>query len=167
MNCKWLPELIVCENWSEFSAYEQKVYEVFRNDFIHTKPKLRGLNVQIRREPMECGKEQTFFHITSKEYIAGHDRFPDPKRCERIKWVRAFIENYMCNPSGCPDCDGIKVWEEPYRSNTRMHFLFEEENYMVIVEIREKYALLITAYYFDYPHALEKQLKKYRAAKAI
>lgn len=32
---------------------------------------------------------------------------------------------------------------------------------MVILERRERYNMLITAYYLDYPHSLEKQLKKY------
>jgi hypothetical protein len=39
--------------------------------------------------------------------------------------------------------------------------LLEEERYMVVLERREGYYLLITAFYFDYNHALRKQLKHY------
>lgn len=166
MNCKWLPELLPCNNWAEFAKYDQIIYEVFKNDFIYSQPSFRNLKVKIRRQPMECGKEQAYFHITSKEYVIGQERCPDPKRCERIKWVRAFIENYICDPAECGECSGIKIWGEPYKANTRVHILLEEENYMVIVEVRPTYALLITAFYFDYQHSLEKQLQKYRAAKA-
>ena len=163
MSCKWLPELMPCITWAEFSAYEEKIYLIFRNDFISTHPEFEDKPVNIRKHPLVNGREQTYFHITSKEYTAQSERCPDPKRCERIRWIRAFIENYNCDPMRCDECSGVKVWDEPYKMYTRVHILLEEENYMVIVERRETYNLLITAYYFDYPHALEKQLKKYEA----
>ena len=47
---------------------------------------------------------------------------------------------------------------------SRVHFLFEEERYLVILEKRKTYNLLITAYYLEYDNALEKQLK---AAKEL
>jgi hypothetical protein len=48
---------------------------------------------------------------------------------------------------------------------SRVHFLFEEERYLVIIEKRENYNLLITAYYLEYNNALEKQLKHYNQFK--
>jgi len=163
MDCKWLPELVPCENWAMFPEYEAKIYAIFKHDFIDTCPTFEEKKVAIRKEPRIDGHEQAFYHVTNKEFEADKERVPDSKRCERIKWVRAFIENYNCDPSLCDDCDGIKVWEETYKNNARVHLLFEEENYVVILERREKYVLLITAYYFDYPHALRKELKKYNA----
>lgn len=162
MECKWLPELIPCENLSEFALYEQQIYQLFRQDFIETHPLFENKRVQIRKLPYVNGYEQAFYHVTSSEYLHDEQRFPDLRRCERIKWVRAFIENYGCDPALCEDCDGIKVWDEPKGSNTRVHLLFEEEKYMVILERRKEYVLLITAYYFDYNNTLEKQLKQYR-----
>ena len=158
-----MPPLVPCTDWSHFSEYEDDIYDLFCRDFIDTYPLFEGKPVRIRKEPMVEGWYQAFFHVTSSEYIPGRDRFPDIKRCERILWIRAFIENYNCDPSLCPHCDGIKVWEEPYKTYKRIHLLLEEENYMVIIERRDKYVLLITAMYFDYPHSLEKQLKKYDA----
>ena len=73
-----------------------------------------------------------------------------------------MIENYLCKEN-CSniECDGIKIWEEPYKMYSRVHFLFEEERYLLILEKRETYNLLITAYYLEYDNALEKQLKHY------
>ena len=85
----------------------------------------------------------------------------------RIRWVRAFIENYDCDLSKCEDCDGVKVWNEPYKSKTRVHLLLEEERYMVVLEERKRYFLLITAFYLDYDHALQKQLKHYKQYRSI
>lgn len=43
----------------------------------------------------------------------------------------------------------------------RVHILLEEEKYIVVVEPRATYCLLITAFYFEHDHALEKKLKHY------
>lgn len=161
MRCKWLPDLISCMDLNLFPEYEEQIYQIFLDDFVRSSPIFDGLNVRIRRHPLVDNKEQAFFHLTSCDYMKNQTRVPDLKRCERIRWVRAFIENYQCNPALCKECDGIKVWEEPYHSNSRVHLLLEEENYMVIIERRERYNLLITAYYFDYHHSLEKQLRNY------
>lgn len=45
--------------------------------------------------------------------------------------------------------------------NPRVHILLEEERYMVVVECRKDYCLLITAFYFEHDHSLNKKLKKY------
>ena len=48
----------------------------------------------------------------------------------------------------------------------RFKILFEEERYVVIIEERTDYCLLITAYYLDADHSLRKLLKEYdRACK--
>ena len=39
----------------------------------------------------------------------------------------------------------------------------EEERYIVVLEKREKYCLLVTAFYIEHDHTLDKKLKKYEA----
>lgn len=60
---------------------------------------------------------------------------------------------------------GVKVWSEPYKGNSRVHILMEEEKYIVVLEQRKSYNLLITAFYFDHEHMLEKKLKRYQKYK--
>jgi len=115
---------------------------------------------------MELNKEEGFYHVTCQDYNNDGDRVPDLRRCERIRWVRKFIENYQCNKETCTICSGVKVWDEPYKNTFRTHILLEEEKYMVVIEKRHNYCLLITAYYFDREHTLEKKLKKYEKYKA-
>ena len=160
MSCEQLPELVICNNWAEFKNYDDILYQIFKRDFIDSKPMFENKEVLIRRHPLVDEREQTFFHITSKDYKENEERCPDPRRCERIAWVRKFIENDFCLDD-CSMCDGIKVWEEDYKTNQRIYLFLEEERYIVIIERRETYCLLITAYYLDYDHSLRKLLAKY------
>lgn len=158
----WLPELEYFEDYNNiWHEYENSLYSIFKNDFINSFPRFEGKRVNIRKHPVEYGKEEAFFHVTCQDYSKNRDRVPDIRRCERIRWVRAFIENYECDPSLCEECEGVKVWSEPYGSNSRVHLLLEEERYMVVLERRESYCLLVTAFYFNYDHALKKRLKRY------
>ncbi len=166
MECKWLPELVLFENFKSWDDYQDTLYNIFCSDFKNTFPMFEGKRVKIRFHPIEYGKEEAFFHVTCQDYMKDGERVPDFRRCERIKWIRKFIENYGCNLDECPECNGLKVWEETYKSNARIHILFEEERFMVVIEKRKEYCLLITAFYFEHDHALRKKLAKYEAYKA-
>ena len=161
-NC-WLPSLEYFSDYNnDWSSYESALYDIFKTDFIDSHPSYKNLRVNVKRYPIEYNKEEAFFHTTCKDYSNNGDRVPDFRRCERVRWIRAFIENYDCDVSKCEACDGVKVWNEPYKSKTRVHLLLEEERYIVVLEKRENYYLLITAFYLDYDHALKKQLQHYR-----
>lgn len=162
----WLPELELYDNCSSWSEYQEALYSIFRKDFIEGHPNFKGKQVNIRRHPIEYGKEEAFFHVTCQDYQKDGNRVPDLRRCERIRWVRAFIEHYHCDSTLCELCDGVKIWEEPYHGKNRVHILLPEERYMVVLEPRESYCLLITAFYFDHDHALAKKLKHYEQYKA-
>lgn len=159
-NCKWLPPLVIYSSSEEWAKYEEAIYSIFQEDFIQSFPILNGLRVNIRHHPKEYGKEEGFFHVTCQDYFNINDRSPDFRRCERIAWIRKFIENIDCNMT-CDICDGLKVWNKPWKSTYRTHILFEKEKYMVVLEKRDKYYLLITAFYFDRNHTLSKKLKEY------
>lgn len=164
-NC-WLPELVELKDYgNNWERYENAIYEVFKKDFIDDRPEFEEQDVWIRKYPMEYEKENAFFHVTCKDFNKTNNREPDIRRCERIKWIRSFIENYNCDASLCENCEGIKVWREPYKNKYRVNLLFEEEQYIVILEPRENYCLLITAFYIQYQHQMEKRLKKYEQFK--
>lgn len=166
MDCKWLPDLMLYENYESWNDYQEALYQIFCNDFKESKPMFEEKLVQIRYQPIEYGKEEAFYHITCQDYLKDGERVPDLRRCERIKWVRKFIENYKCNLDECEECQGIKVWEEPYKANSRVHIMLEEERYLVVVEKRERYCPLITAFYLEHEHSLQKKLKKYEQFKS-
>lgn len=162
----WIPKQELFDDYeNDWKKYEAALYAIFKSDFIDNHPYFEGKQVNIRKHPMEYNKEEAFFHVTCQDYLKDGERVPDFRRCERIRWVRSFIENYNCDASLCPECEGIKVWNEPYKSTTRVHILLEEEKYMVVVERRVNYCLLVTAFYFDKDHTLEKKIKHYEKYK--
>lgn len=165
-NSCWLPPLNPYDFGQEYKIYEAFLYRKYREDFIDTHPFFEGKIVKVRFQPIIDGYQESFIHFTCKNYENVENREPDFRRCERLHWIRKVIENYLCK-SSCKnsDCDGIKIWEEPWKMYSRVHFLFEEERYLVIIEKRTDYNLLITAYYLEYDNALEKQLKRYNQFK--
>jgi hypothetical protein len=162
-DCCWVPELVPCKDYGRWKEYEDLIYSIFSDDFISSKPMFKGKKVNIRKHPTVDGREDAFWHLTCCDY--GHDgnRDPDLRRCERIKWIRKFIENVPCNRPECKQCDGLLVWSYPYKNHVRVKIMLEDERYIVIVELREEYALLITAYYLDHDHSLRKQMREYAA----
>ena len=164
-NC-WLPKLEFWDDYdNDYPQYQGALYEIFQNDFIKSRPIFEGKQVNIRKHPIEYGKEEAFFHVTCQDYLKSGERVPDFRRCERIRWVRAFIENYNCDTTQCEECGGLKVWSKPYRNTTRVHMLLEEERYMVVIERRDSYCLLVTAFYFEQDHSLRKKLQHYEQYK--
>ena len=161
----WIPDLMLPSNYTDFKHYYDAVYGVFHEDFVESHPVFEGQKVVIRRMPIENGREDAFYHVTCKDFLHTQDRQPDLRRCERIHWIRKFIENYKCENKDSDDCDGIKYWEAPYHNRKRVFLLSEEESYIVILEKRQDYILLITAYYIEYDRNMDKLLnewEKYR-----
>ena len=166
----WLPQMEYYQSNIDWQEYENLLYDIFRHDFIETTPQFNGKQVKIKKYPIEFDKESAFYHVTCKDYKDNGVRYPDLRRCERIRWIRAFIDN-NCDSTNCPNCTGIKTWIEPYKNKKRVHILLEEERYIVVLEHRtqnhkhsENY-ILITAFYLDYEHALKKKMKHYEKYK--
>ncbi len=161
-NC-WLPQLELFEDYSnDWNKYEDVLYTIFKSEIIDNPPEFDEKHIKIRWHPIEFDKPDAFFHVTCQDYIKNGERAPDFRRCERIRWIRAFIENYKCDSTACDDCEGVKVWRQKVNGTERVHILLEEERYLVVLEPRKKYCLLITAFYLEYDHALRKKLSDYQ-----
>ena len=151
----WLPPL---ERFSgDWDSYCERLYTIFHNDFIVSKPIFQGQEVGARRLPITNGKTAAFWHLTStgeKE----DERIPDIRRCERIRWPKAFIENP----------DKLKIWKNKRKNNTNICLWLDDvtENYLVVLGERDGYYLLRTAYYIEREHSRKKLQKEYEAYTA-
>ena len=158
----WVPDCIYFEDYDkDFKKYEAALYHIFKRDFLESQPSFLGKPVRFRKYPMENDKEEAFYHITCNDYCHVKDRSPDFRRSERIEWCRAFIEKYKCEGYECEDCSGIHVWTEWYRGKLQTCILSEDYRYIVVLEEREDYYLLVSAYYVERDKTLNKKLDNY------
>lgn len=158
----WLPDLIRLEDFDEndskYEAYFNALYDVFKNDFIDSTPSYREKNVGLLSIGTSLGKDNNFWHIvTKKEFNISslHERPPYIRRCERIKWPRAIIEN-------APD-EHILIWNELDENgiNLKVHLWLKDFDYVVVLIDRKSHYLLLTAYYVDSGHYRRNLQKRY------
>lgn len=151
-----LPELILLEHFKgDPVKFIDAVYEVFERDFIKHKPKFRGEELRLKRHPVFQERAYTFYHMTH----TGEDeqnRIVDLRRCERMPWARPCIE----------ECDHwqLKVWPQKRKNHNRICIWLEQDeepDYIVILDVRDRFKLLWTAFVAQYPHEKRKKKKEY------
>jgi hypothetical protein len=160
MNCKSLPEIIPLERFQgDYSRYQLFLYSIFLKE-IKTGMVYQGLKITLRSYPKFEDKEDSFYHLTCKEDYGGitNDRVPDLRRCERLVWLRPTImTDHILN---CGD-NCLKI----YKKNKRIHLLNDKDRYIVVLEPRKEYTLLVTAFYIEKDHTLSKKMKDYEKHK--
>ncbi len=152
-----LPDLVLLEDYNgDFDAYNQAVYEVFKNDFIKTRPTFNGTKLRLKKHPYIDGKEYTYYHFTHSGNIE-IERIPDMRRMERMPFPRPIIDN--------SENKALRVWRNKRGTNERILILSETEQYLVVLEDRVDYILPWTAYYIEYPNKIRRLIKEYEAYK--
>lgn len=153
----WLPDLEMLGTYGgNWTSYEEALYQVFLNDFVHHATYFRGVRVGTKRHPEFKSKSATFWHITSEGDVE-NERTPDLRRCERIRWPRPLIEN-------CDEPE-VKVWREMRNNEPRIHLWLEEMDYLLVLAVRNGYCVLWTAFTIDQPHQRRKYQKRYETYK--
>jgi len=157
---KVLPAILVLENYGgNYEKYIEAVHQVFTSDFVTNKTKFRGEELKLKWHPIYQNKAYTFYHMTH-EGKDEQNRLPDLRRCERMPWAKPTIEN----------CDSwkLKIWPQ-VRTGTggtreRLCIWLEmdgEPDYIIIIDVRDSYKLLWTAFVLEYPHEKRKREKEY------
>ncbi len=155
----WLPDLLPFQgSWAE---YVEAVFAIFERDFIAPRAAFRGEEIRLRWMPIYSGKPNAFWHLVQEGQIEDA-RTPDLRRCERIAWLRAIIEN--------ANDPRVKVWENERtgrKGRERSLLLWlEEEDFLVVLGKRSGYYLLLTAYPTNREHTRRKLRQEYEAYAA-
>ena len=137
--------------------YINALFAIFERDFIESKPTLWGKKVFFNGMPKYNGKPETFWHITSS--YQGGVRAPDPRRCERIGWIKGLIENI--------DKEEVLVWENTRGRDARTLLFLEKEDYLVVLARRKSGFFLITAVYTDSKRRKDELLEEYRKFRGV
>lgn len=149
------------------SNYHDRAYKVFKDEIIDGNLIFKGKEVKTREFPVVDNKVQSFFHIISEENKKGIKvRLYKPERIRRIPYISEMIKNYN-ECQNCNDiCSKIKIWVAPYKGKIfRTKIFLEDEDYIIILEERKDYYLLISAYVVDRPDRKKDLLKEYNIYK--
>lgn len=157
-----LPKIIELNKFGgNYRLYIDAVYEVFFEDFIKHEAFFGSKKLMLKSNPRFQNRAYTFYHMTHKGENED-ERTPDLRRCERIGWAKPCTENV--------DLWNLKFWRQlRKRSENRVCILLDVEDdhdYFVVLEVRETYVLLWTAFVSIHPHETRKKLKEYTIWKA-
>jgi len=140
---------------SDWPRYEEHLYGIFHADFLVTPPLWRGQPVTVQREPMLNGKAEGFWHIVTETGPSRQrdDRIPDPRRCERIRWVRAVLT--------APEQE-VRTFGEMRGSYQHVGIALPDFSYVVFIRLWPRNVQLKAAYTVPAAHnraSLERQWK--------
>ncbi|HBB56780.1 TPA: hypothetical protein DEW47_03150 [Patescibacteria group bacterium] len=157
----WLEPLVRLEDFNgDAEAYIARLFEIFERDFIKSSPAFRGKRVLFDKKD-DGGKPQAFTHITTEENWQTKEREICLRRCERIAWIKAVIEN--------ENDQKVLVWEKEQKTGkrwaTRTFLFLEEGDFLVILQEIKHGHYLITAIYVDNPNQKRKHLKAHASYK--
>ena len=114
--------------------------------------------VQVYINPKEDNKASSYWHITHEGEVES-ERIFAARRCERIAWVRAIIEN-VTDPA-------IKIWDyKEGNGKIRTYIWLEDYDYVVVLEKKSRkqniyFYFLVTAFYIDGNSTQRKLHNKY------
>lgn len=155
-----LPPLILLTDFGgDYHSYIDAVYDCFHRDFITHKAQFGSHLLRLKFNPLFQDRAYTFYHMTH----SGEDeneRTPDLRRCERMPWARFSIEQ--------TEVLGLKFWEQERHGKHRVCIWLEvdaNDNYFVILDVRDKYVLLWTAFWTDDAYYCRKKEREYQMWK--
>ncbi len=157
----WIGPLITLKEFSgDSEKYIARLFEVFKKDFINSRPRFNGKPV-LYDKTLDGDKPKTFVHITTETDTETKQRILSMRRCERVGWIRLIIEH--------SDDPAILVWQKRQATSEgqadRTYLFLEKEDFLVILqEIKYGY-FMITAIYVDNPNQKRKHVKTYEIYK--
>lgn len=153
--CSLLPEIEELSQDSDPKLYINSLYDYYKN-YIKFGLYFRGKRVSCKRYPEFEGKDDAFNHLTTKDFHDNNGRQLDLRRCERLKWIKPGM---MGDHQG-KDC--FLKYEKVVRGKNRIHLLNKYDRYMIVLEDKGKYVLLITAYYIQFNNTLRRKIAEYK-----
>lgn len=155
--CKKLSGLVSPKENQVFGEYLKDLYPVYQKKIAAASLSFHGKPVRVFTE-LNCQlQHQTFEHLTTK---GNEDRLYNQKRCERLAWINDILTD-LCN--NCIDCRIFRdtAWRAK-KSASRYIIWCTQEDYVIVLEERQKEVMLITAYCVLYKSKREELENKYQ-----
>lgn len=166
MNPHWLPGLVIWDQTAgeTWDAYEKRLFHVFQQEFGSGGILFHGEPVRFRRMPYTGHYPEAFIHLTTCRQGDDEARLSDIARSERIRWPRPVIERHpSCGVCGYSACTKPWVWQ----TRKKVKIYLPNQQYLVILEKRSDYWVLITAYHLERSHSIEKITREYNSCFSV
>jgi hypothetical protein len=156
-----LPEKLNLDAALSFESLVQKLYTVFRNDFIDTKPYFKALPVLYDNRRMDDSiYPEGFWHIITR----GKDtRLLDYKRAKRLPWLRPLIQQAFHKE--LYTWSELRLDESLGHSSNTWYIWYKEGKYIAVLRERPGKYFLATAFYITGDYQEKRYLAKYEASK--
>ena len=105
------------------------------------------------------GKEETFWHLISRE--GSRSRVRDPERCERIRWPRRIIDLAVAGSAE------VVKWTSRHGQEHRTRLALQDFSYVVVLVEKGARVLLLTAFPVDKRHERRKLRRQWQRAQKI
>ena len=140
----FLPPIINLDG--SYEEIIERLYAVFRRDFIENRARHLGRNVAINGVINEFsqGKVEGFWHVITRGDVNKTNRLIDHRRAERLPWSKPLMEN--------PYHEEIKFFfydEGDSRKGIRHYIWLENYNYIVILQRKKTHFIWVTAFFVD------------------
>jgi hypothetical protein len=149
------------ERWKVFL---EVLYQVFLRQLANAGLTHAGQPVKCRYHPSYDNKHGSFWHLITEGKVED-DRTPVLDRCTHLQWIAWIIQN-------AGDASIIRSWEQQRSTSrglsTRIPLWLFQENYVVILEKRQDFSLIVTAFSPE-PHQVEtyeREWKEWTSKKA-
>lgn len=135
----WLPPLVPYDEEGDWDEYLERVYAIFKKDFIDSRPMFRGVRLGLKRHPEIDGKAATFWHMIS-DGPEEAKRVTKFERCAPVAWPRAVID-------AAGDASRVNCWAYRRGREDRIGLALKDFSYLVVLADRGDYVLPWTAYF--------------------
>lgn len=162
MTANWLPDLVLFEQCGgDWKMYVERLHGHFEDDFVRSTPSWPGKRVALKRHPEYQGKSATFWHFISEGSVEA-ERYPDFRRCERIRWPRPIMDAF---DGAKPDAAVGRIvwWKNERRGEERYVLAPDDFSYVVIVAERKEYVLPWAAYCVERQHQRDKLRREFES----
>lgn len=132
--------------------FQQFLADLIRQPLYWKSPNTR---VSFRRYDEIEGRYASFWHLVSGGSQTDTERSVELERCRRIGWIRPMIEAFN---DDYPDEKTITWWKSPALKwhGRRYGLATPGFDYVLFIEERSTYALVVTAYFVEQPRRRQK-----------
>lgn len=158
-----LPNLILLsESNGNISDYLDKIYTLYCDTLAYGNLEFQSKRVICQWAPPTNNKHYNFWHTISREGSTPGEDNRDIcfRRCERLTWIRAIIENSL-------NTEEILCWHSERKGKIYTILYLHGEKYVVILRENRDYFQFTTAYPVEHERRHKKFLDENAAYVAI